>query len=207
AGIRGSGLHARNLVPQLTENMSPIQLAEAVESEDAAAIGQHANISLERALRVVEALRAAGTEALVSADLEDAVTFSLLDGRDYKSTEVLSTGQRCTVVLAIVLTSPDAVVVLDQPEDHLDNAYVVDTLVSSIARRSSRAQTIATTHNPNIPVIGDATRVTVLGSDGKRGYVIQSRPLLDQDTIKSITSLMEGGREAFLRRAAMYGLA
>ncbi len=206
AGIRGSGLHARNLVPVLTENMSPLQLAEAIESEDAATISRRSNISLERALRVVETLSGNGTEGLVTAELEDAVTFSLLDGRDFKTTETLSTGQRCTVVLAIVLTAPDAIVVLDQPEDHLDNAFVVATLVKSISRRSTRAQTITTTHNPNIPVLGDATQVTVLGSDGRRGYVVQSRPLLDQSTIGSITSLMEGGREAFLRRAAVYGI-
>jgi hypothetical protein len=93
---------------------------------------------------------------------------------------------------------------LDQPEDHLDNAFVVGTLVKAIRARGGSAQTIIATHNPNIPVLGNADFVAHLESDGDRCFVQVTGALDDVAVVNSITNIMEGGREAFQRRAAFY---
>jgi len=132
------------------------------------------------------------------------VVIELLDGTSFKSTDFLSMGQRCTAVLPIILRHNERIIVLDQPEDHLDNAFVVGTLVKAIRTRGGSAQTIIATHNPNIPVLGSADFVAHLESDGDRCFVQVAGALDDVAVVNSITNIMEGGREAFQRRAAFY---
>jgi hypothetical protein len=97
--------------------------------------------------------------------------------------------------------------IVDQPEDHLDNAYVAGTLVQAIVKRRADSQLLFATHNANIPVLGNASRVFVLGSDGRRGFIKRCGPLDDPGIVEDISSLMEGGREAFAKRAAFYQLS
>lgn len=202
--LRGSGLRYRELADRIVETVSPQEIAILAENADAAAISTTLEISEERAHRLAAALRSdAGTELLVT-EVGDEVVIELLDGTSFKSTDFLSMGQRCTAVLPIILQHNERVIVLDQPEDHLDNAFVVSTLVQAIRARSSAAQTIIATHNPNIPVLGEADWVTHLDSDGDRCFVHVAGALEDNDVVNSITNIMEGGREAFQRRAAFY---
>jgi len=140
----------------------------------------------------------------MTAPVEDAVELALLDGKEYKKTERLSTGQRCTAVLPILLQHMERPVILDQPEDHLDGAFIVETLVKAIVGRRSASQLIVSTHNPNIPVLGNACRVTLLGSNGQRGFEVHSGDLDDAGVVDAITSVMEGGRKAFQTRANFY---
>jgi energy-coupling factor transporter ATP-binding protein EcfA2 len=153
---------------------------------------------------VVQSLAESGAEQLLAADIDDGVVLSLLDGGEYKSTDRLSTGQRCTVVLPILLSHHGEVLVVDQPEDNLDNAFVTDTLVQAITDRKAGDQIIFATHNANIPVLGDAERVVVMDSDGRRAFVRVAAPLDDPRSVTAITTLMEGGIEAFRRRAEFY---
>ena len=113
-------------------------------------------------------------------------------------------GQRCTVVLPLLLAESRDAVLLDQPEDHLDNAFIVDTLVEAVRERARTGQVIVATHNANIPVLGDAQQVVVMASDGRHGFVTTLAPLEDDAAVEAITTLMEGGREAFARRAEFY---
>ena len=203
--LRGSGLHYSRLAPKLAAKLAPRELAIAIEQNDYQLIMRVGEIAEEdRARRVLYQLRS-GTEEMLAAPLEDAVEFTLLDGRDYKATPDLSTGQRCTVVLPILLQHNEGPVIIDQPEDHLDNAFIVDTLVKAILAREPVSQLVVSTHNPNVPVIGDAAQVTVLGSDGRRGFERHSGSLDDGQIVGAITSIMEGGRAAFERRAKFYG--
>lgn len=130
--------------------------------------------------------------------------FALLDGTEYKPTRQLSMGQRCTVVLPLLLAAEHESILLDQPEDHLDNAFIVDTLVQAIRDRANDGQVLVATHNANVPVLGDAQNVIVLASDGRHGFVDTAGSLNEDDIVRSITTLMEGGAEAFARRAAFY---
>jgi ABC-type sulfate/molybdate transport systems ATPase subunit len=129
---------------------------------------------------------------------------ALLDGGNYKPAEDLSVGQRCTVVLPIILSHTERVLIVDQPEDNLDNKFVADTLVRALRNRLPTSQLIFVTHNPNIPVLGEADRVVYLTSDGKRGDISHVGALDDPESVQAITDVMEGGLEAFETRAAFY---
>jgi predicted ATPase len=107
-------------------------------------------------------------------------------------------------VLPIVLQHDERVLVIDQPEDHIDNAFITDSLIKAIRARSPHSQLIVSTHNANIPVLGDAKLVVQLTSDGRNGSVEVCSPLDDDVAVDAITSLMEGGIDAFRKRAAFY---
>lgn len=204
AALRGSGLRYRELADRIAETFSPQEIAVLAERGEVSVISSALEINEERALRLAEGLRGdAGVELLVT-EVGDEVIIELLDGTSFKSTDFLSMGQRCTAVLPIVLQHNERIIVLDQPEDHLDNAFVVGTLVKAVRARGGSAQTIIATHNPNIPVLGNADLVVHLDSDGDRCFVQVAGALESVDVVNSITSIMEGGREAFERRAAFY---
>lgn len=201
--LRGSGLQYTRLANQLAA-LSPAELISAAETSDFTPLVDVAGIQPDRAQRTLLALREADLGTLLTLRIDDDVELQLLDGSEPKQIEQLSTGQRCTLVLPIILMHPTRTIVADQPEDHLDNAFVVQTLVQAIRSRTESGQMIIATHNPNIPVLGDARMVTLLGSDGRRGFVRQSLPLSDRRTVDAISSLMEGGREAFRLRSEYY---
>lgn len=202
--LRGSGLRYRELADRIAETFSPQEVAVLAERGEVSVISKALEINEERAMRLAEGLRGdAGTELLVT-EVGDEVIIELLDGTSFKSTDFLSMGQRCTAVLPIILQHNERIIVLDQPEDHLDNAFVVGTLVKAIRARGGSAQTIIATHNPNIPVLGSADFVAHLESDGDRCFVQVAGALDDAAVVNSITNIMEGGREAFQRRASFY---
>jgi chromosome segregation ATPase len=202
--LKGSGLRYNELAPLVARNMSPRELLEAAENGDFDLIAEATGITKDRALRFVSALRETDLGRVGTVPLEDAVTLSLLDGKDYKSIEELSTGQRCTVVLPIVLRHVDRVVIVDQPEDHIDNAFIAETLIKAVLERDPKGQIIFSTHNANIPVLGAADYVVQMGSDGHRGFPMVHGDLNSPTVVNAISTVMEGGADAFRRRAAFY---
>jgi ABC-type taurine transport system ATPase subunit len=202
--LRGSGLRYADLSVALAEHISPRELLEAADANDFEMIAEAAGISKDRAARVLSHLKDTDLGALATIAVEDTVEFQLLDGTDYKDISELSTGQRCTVILPIVLRHTERMLIVDQPEDHIDNAFIVDTLIRSVLSRSAEGQIVFSTHNANIPVLGNAERVVQLGSDGKRGYVVVADSLDRLAVVSAISTIMEGGSEAFERRAQFY---
>ena len=204
SALRGSNLKYNELAPLLAKKLSPRELVEAIERNDTEFVAKTTGISRDRALRVVSQLREMKLESILTVTVEDDVILQLLDGKDYKDIQNLSVGQRCTVVLPIILEHSDRIVVVDQPEDHLDNAFVVGTLIKAIKQKQSTTQLLFSTHNANIPVLGEAKHVVVMRSDGQRGYVSSSGPLDAPDIVSAITTIMEEGRDAFAKRARFY---
>lgn len=204
--LQGSGLQYRSIADQLSRSMLPRQLVSIVESNNIAALAQ-ADLTPERAARVIASLASPDAlAALTTTYLEDRVDFLLRIGGEQRPVEELSTGQKCAVTLPIVLTQQSRILVLDQPEDHLDNQYLVRNVVNALSSRGeSGGQTIVATHNANIPVLGAAERVVVLDSNGVVGAVEVAGAFDEAPIVDVITRLMEGGREAFNRRAAFYG--
>jgi DNA repair exonuclease SbcCD ATPase subunit len=202
--LQGSNLQYKPLAATLAKHMSPRELLSYLETSDSDGIAAAAQITKDRAVRLVAFLQGKQIAPLLLAPLEDAVDLALLDGTEYKPTRQLSMGQRCTVVLPMLLAADHESILLDQPEDHLDNAFIVETLVQAIRDRAKGGQILVATHNANIPVLGEARNVIVLTSDGRHGFVASSGPLERPDIVHSITTLMEGGEEAFAQRAAFY---
>lgn len=202
--LRGSGLRYNDMVVTLAQRISPRELLEAVENDDYDLVASRGSLSLDRAAKAVLALKAADLGSIATVPVEDYVTFSLMDGADHKDIADLSTGQRCTVILPLVLRHIDRLLIVDQPEDHIDNAFIADTLIKAILARPANSQLIFSTHNANIPVLGNADFVLQLGSDGRRGFPLVAAPLASAKVVQAISSIMEGGAEAFRQRAAFY---
>lgn len=205
AALRGSGLKFNDVAQAIADQISPMEFVDIIEREDFEALAEITAIGAPRAAKIIERIAEHGIENILTAVIEDGVEFKLLDGSIFKPTEDLSTGQRCTVILPIILQQKWTAIIVDQPEDHLDTAFIVETLIKCIQERKGQGQLIFSTHNPNIPVLGEADQVTLLGSDGKRGFVRHSGTLTHPKSVEAITTVMEGGLDAFKRRALFYG--
>ncbi|MGE0823818.1 MAG: TrlF family AAA-like ATPase [Candidatus Binatia bacterium] len=123
----------------------------------------------------------------------------------------LSTGQKATAVLLLLLLESDAPLVVDQPEDDLDNRFITEGVVPKMREEKRRRQFIFATHNANIPVLGDAELIVSLSAVGEavlgRAEIlpehmgaIDSKPV--QDLVKEV---LEGGGVAFEMRRLKYG--
>lgn len=201
--LKGNGIKYNELAPIIAETIPPRALLDIIENNNADELISLVSISKERAFRVISSLKLS-VDKIATVLLEDEIKFELLDGCGFKDFSELSTGQRCTVILPLVLEHKDTVLIVDQPEDHIDNAFIVETLISAIVRRSGKGQVIVTTHNANVPVLGNAAEVIHLNSDGTRGYIVSEGALDNPKIIEAISTVMEGGRDAFRRRASFY---
>jgi hypothetical protein len=119
--------------------------------------------------------------------------------------EELSPGQRCSAVLPILLLTGEAPLIIDQPEDNLDNRLIRQVIVNTLASIKLRRQVIIATHNPNLPVLGDVESAVVLQGVGDRQCKVVERGDLDSPELAhQLTEVMEGGREAFQYRHTIY---
>ena len=85
----------------------------------------------------------------------------------YSSLAVASAGQKTTAILTFILSFGNTPLILDQPEDDLDNRLVYDLIVDRIRAIKDKRQIIIVTHNANIPVNGDAEYVISLASESR----------------------------------------
>ena len=111
-----------------------------------------------------------------------------------------SPGQQTAALLAFVLGYGSEPILLDQPEDDLDNTLIYELLVNRLRETKVQRQVIVVTHNPNIVVHGDAEFVLSLESRDGQSSIACSGGLQEQNIRDEICRVMEGGREAFERR-------
>ena len=129
----------------------------------------------------------------------------------WKVLDDLSVGQKSTALLYLLMLDDDAPLILDQPEDNLDNRFVTKSVVPMVRREKARRQLIFATHNANIPVLGDAEQIIAIDADGEaeRGRILVQRDRIgsiDSQTVASeVRDLLEGGYAAFEDRRARYG--
>ncbi len=188
----------------LVRNLWPRELARIGLERDANALVDRGEVSERVAQVVLEYLgKPEIVHALEMLETADDPVIELNDGGVYKRAWALSTGQKCTAVLPILLMEHERPLLVDQPEDNLDNRFVSDKVVNTLRKVKERRQIVFTTHNPNIPVLGNAERVFAMESDGTRGAL---RGHGTVDACRShIVNLLEGGEDAFRERAKRYG--
>lgn len=121
------------------------------------------------------------------------------DGQDFQSIGQASAGQRAAAMLAFLLAHGCDPLVLDQPEDDLDNHLIYGLVVQQIRTNKLHRQLIIVTHNPNIVVNGDAELIHVLDFN-HQCHTKQTGSLQEQAIRKEVCQVMEGGEEAFGRR-------
>jgi len=126
------------------------------------------------------------------------------NGRNFQSIGQASAGQRAAAMLAFLLAHGGEPLVLDQPEDDLDNHLIYGLVVQQIRSNKQRRQLIIVTHNPNIVVNGDAELIHVLDFNNQC-HVKQTGSLQEQDMRQEVCQVMEGGSEAFERRYQRLG--
>lgn len=115
-----------------------------------------------------------------------------------------SLGQRASALILFVLSQRENdVIIIDQPEDDLDNQTIYEDVIKLICRMKPNVQFIFATHNPNIPVLGDAEQVHAC-SFTNESVSVNSGSLDNPETQKTIINIMEGGKEAFDRRKEIY---
>jgi energy-coupling factor transporter ATP-binding protein EcfA2 len=127
------------------------------------------------------------------------------DGQSFRSINQASAGQRAAAMLAFLLAQGTEPIVLDQPEDDLDNHLIYELVVTQIRENKMRRQLIVVTHNPNIVVNGDAEMLHALDFWSGQCRVIQSGSLQEQPMRDEVCRVMEGGREAFEGRYKRLG--
>ncbi len=127
------------------------------------------------------------------------------DGTDFRHITQASAGQRSAAMLAFLLAHGNEPLVLDQPEDDLDNHLIYDLVVRQIRENKLRRQIIVVTHNPNIVVNGDAEMLHALDFRAGQCIVAQSGSLQKESMREEVCRVMEGGREAFERRYRRLG--
>ncbi len=121
------------------------------------------------------------------------------DGK-FDNLEKGSAGQKAAAILAFLLSHGDEPLIIDQPEDDLDNALIYELIVNQIHANKARRQLAIVTHNPNIVVNGDAEQVHVLKFAQNQVQIDQQGGLCEPKIRKAICDLMEGGEEAFAKR-------
>ncbi len=134
-------------------------------------------------------------------DIENAKKKS----EDFRETNHLSKGQKCTAILTLILLKSENPLVIDQPEDDLDNRFVVDDVVKRLRSEKENRQFIIATHNANITISADSELIIALDADNKKGREIAFGSIDDRKIKEAVGRIIEGGKAVFLLRKEKYG--
>ncbi|MFA5541327.1 MAG: hypothetical protein WC984_06610 [Bacteroidales bacterium] len=145
-----------------------------------------------------------------SEHLEELLTFKI-ENRiviqyNGKSLDKHSLGQRASALILFLLAQRENdVLIIDQPEDDLDNQTIYDEVIKELKKIKGNMQFIFATHNANIPVLGDSEKVVSCSYDEKK-ITVHSGTIDNHQTQRFIVDIMEGGDEAFNRRKNIYSI-
>ena len=131
--------------------------------------------------------------------------FKTMDGQ-YRPLDRLSGGQRVNLLLSLLLATNDhRPLVIDQPEDELDNRFLFETLLPALHRLKGNRQVIVATHSANIVVNGDADQVIQLDAESEHGHIACAGAIEEPTVRNAIVQTVDGGDEAFRLRRLKYG--
>lgn len=207
--IEGVGLKRLKWI-ETADDFSPSKLVETIR-KGAVALNQ-SNWGITQS--VSDALVKLSQEKLMEIEefeLPDTITIELNVSHEKKETyrpmDKLSTGQQCTAILHMLLIENMDPLIMDQPEDNLDNAFIADRIVTELRAAKIARQFLFATHNANIPVFGDAEWIGVFQvHDGHAEIPYESQGAIDLPEIqKKAAAILEGGKSAFIQRKEKYG--
>jgi energy-coupling factor transporter ATP-binding protein EcfA2 len=206
-GLKGARVRNHDEIITSLMQLRPEQLAQLIQTNDLESFEELTAFGTERSRKILDAFRATiDPLALEVIAIEDRIGIELnvspTGKANFKDAADLSRGQKCTALLPILLARRDSPLIIDQPEDNLDNHFIFETVVNAVQRLKRRRQMIFITHNANIPVLAEADLVLVMNSDGRIGAV-EKCGTVDQCR-EQIIDLLEGGREAFELRSKRY---
>ncbi len=206
-GLYGARVRNHEDILDALLRIAPDQLGQIIRDNDVDEFEHLCSFGAERAAKILGAFREnVDAYELELVAIEDQIRIELNvssgDVEHFKDASELSRGQKCTALLPLLLARRHSPLIIDQPEDNLDNHFIYETVVEAIRRQKQHRQLIFITHNANIPVLGEAELVVVMDSDGRRGAVVKAGTV---DQCRSeIIDLLEGGEEAFELRRQRY---
>jgi len=172
------------------------------------------NITLDQSRRIGEA----GEEVFMELEELDLPHTTIMklnigspDREVWKEMKDLSTGQKATTILLLLLLESHAPLIIDQPEDDLDNFFIAEGIVPKMREEKRRRQFVFSTHNANIPVLGDAELIVGLkavgeAEEGHGEIPVEWMGSIDDKNVRlNVEEILEGGKEAFEIRRAKYG--
>ena len=146
--------------------------------------------------------------ACEECDIPDQVIVEInlgsVGAENWTPVQSVSPGQRATALLALALASGTNPLIIDQPEDDLDNRYIYDEVVKVLRAVCKERQVIVATHNANVAVLGDAEMVLALDADSGQGQVLAVGGLESPSVAETTRKILEGGDEAFRARHRRY---
>lgn len=132
--------------------------------------------------------------------------YQLMQGN--KKLQQLSPGERGALLLIfyLLLDKDNKPLIIDQPEDNLDNHSVANILVPFIRKAKANRQIILVTHNPNLAVVSDAEQVIFVNIDKENEYSFeyQSGSIENRSINERIVQVLEGAMPAFNKRKQKY---
>ena len=194
-----------------TEGFSPVEFAKHVK-EGAEKLAERFGISSARAQALCKVI---SEEELFNIEVFNIPTKAIIklnlgskEHPKYKEIDHLSVGQKCTALLTLILLENPFPLIIDQPEDDLDNTFIVEDIVNKLRKEKERRQFIITTHNANLPVLGDAELIVALTASANNALIEKGRfGSIDEESIKEVVkNILEGGKQAFDMRKEKYGL-
>jgi DNA repair exonuclease SbcCD ATPase subunit len=201
--LRGQGVRGDQL--DRLAVAGPAKVAEAAragqtEVERLGASGTTASKVTALSSSVVRKLEEVDTPDNIDVQIDLAAS----GAPDWRPIAELSPGQRATALLALALASGQGPLVIDQPEDDLDNRFIFEQVVKLLAKVCEGRQVIVATHNANIPILGDAELVVAFDATADRATVLASGGLEDPKVAAVAREILEGGDEAFKARQRRY---
>jgi hypothetical protein len=204
--LQGTRLRGqRDIATRIAELLTPAELVDLVEQEQASQLAQIASLEESQASRITNHFldnmeRVLALETLV---FDDQLEIKMNVGGEVRAIEQLSRGQMATALLPLILRHAEFPLVFDQPEDDLDNRFIFDELVKRINKLKQTRQLVFVTHNANIPVLGDADRVIAMSMSTARQAAPPDVGTIEQMR-RPILDILEGGAAAFRERRKRY---
>ena len=204
-----------------TSNISLKDFIEFVKNKDATGLTTRCNITETTSEKIIEFFNetladfgnnfSSSYMELQEIILEPKISLIIVDRQTGSRTNFmrLSSGKKCSFLLSILFSSNNCPLIIDQPEDNLDSEYI-QTIIDALKTNKGQRQFIIVTHNQNITVLGDSEKIIKIQkdetvSDPDQGHIVATGGVERKDVRESILSL-EGGSEAFKKRAKKYGI-
>jgi hypothetical protein len=207
--LKGARVRNHEEIMDTLMQLRPEQVAQFIQTGDVESFDELVKFGAERSRKILESFKEnIDPLQLEVIEIQDRIRIELnvSSGPEpiYKDASDLSRGQKCTALLPLLLARRNAPLIIDQPEDNLDNHFIYETVVNSIKRMKRRRQMVFITHNANIPVLAEVDLIVVMNSDGKVGFVEKKGTV--EECRDEIIDLLEGGQEAFDLRSKRYAI-
>lgn len=203
-----SGSRIRNqdeIAILIAKTFAPSALIDIVESGSAQRLAEILGRDLGQMNRVVTYLADSPDLYRIEADPPAVrLDITMYDNGEPKPVKTLSKGQKATALLPLLLRPRPFPLVIDQPEDDLDNKFIFRVLITKLKELKLERQVIFVTHNANIPVLGEADSLNVMTMRTPNRANPPLTGTVDERKAE-ILDLLEGGAAAFRLRETSYG--